>query len=177
MLVASQLLAVAPEEGLQIYNKGISGNRVVDLYARWKKDCLNLKPDILSILIGVNDTWHEYIGDEPNGIDVARYEKTYRDILDWTLELNRNVKFILCQPFILDTGVVADNWFDEIKQRGEVVRKLADEYNAGYVPFQSLFDKALDNAPAPYWLSDGVHPTYAGHKLMCDMWLDHYRKL
>jgi acyl-CoA thioesterase I len=176
MLAAAKLLAASPQSGLQIYNKGIGGNRVVDLYARWKTDCLNLKPDVLSILIGVNDTWHEYIGEQPNGIDVDRYEKIYRDILEWTLEVNKEIKLILCQPFILDTGVVTDNWFDEIKRRGEIVRKLADEYNGCYVPFQSLFDKALERADAAYWLSDGVRPTCAGHKLMCDMWLEKVRE-
>ena len=154
----------------QIYNRGISGNRVVDLYARWKIDALNLKPDILSILIGVNDTWHEKA--RQNGVEVPRYEMIYRMLLEWTRKELPETKLVLLEPFVFLSEVVEQNWIDEINARREVVKKLADEFGAIFIPLQSLFDEALKkNATTTYWLRDGVHPTSAGHQLITEAWL------
>lgn len=168
-LTAAELLASEPGKDWQIYNRGISGNRVVDLYARWKIDTLNLRPDILSILIGVNDTWHEKA--KQNGVEVPRYDKIYRMLMDWTVSELPETKIILLEPFVLLTGAVEEDWIDEINARREVVKKIAEDYNTLFLPLQSMFDEACEKAPMEYWLGDGVHPTAAGHNLISKAWI------
>jgi lysophospholipase L1-like esterase len=169
MMVASELLAARPAAGLQFYNRGISGNRIVDLYARIRADIINLRPNVISILIGVNDTWHGF--GRNNGVDVPKYERVYRELLREVRAELPSVKFVLCEPFVLKCGVVADGWVEEIDQRRAVVAKLAQEFDAVLVPFQSMFDEAVKSAPPAYWAADGVHPTAAGHRLMAKAWL------
>lgn len=172
-LVAAQLLADRPEKALRCYNRGISGNRIVDLYARWKIDGVNLQPDIISILIGVNDTWHEF--GSQNGVEVDRYETIYKLLLDYTKQRLPDVKLVLCEPFVLPCGVVTTAWQDEMNQRRAIVQSLAETYGAIFVPFQSMFDNACADAPPDFWAEDGVHPTPAGHKRMATLWLETVR--
>ncbi len=168
-LAASRILADCPESSLNFYNRGCSGNRVVDLYARWRVDGINLKPSVISILIGVNDTWHHF--NSGNGVEPERYGAIYRMLLEYTREQLPKVRFILCEPFVLRCGVVKPKWVPEIKERSRIVRALATEFGAIFVPFQSLFDSLLAKAPADYWLTDGVHPSQAGHYKMTELWL------
>ena len=175
LMTAAELLAKEPEQDWQIYNRGISGNRVVDLYARWKIDALNIRPDILSILIGVNDTWHEK--NRNNGVEVPRYEMIYRMLLQWTKEVLPETKLVLMEPFVLVTGSVAAEWVADIDARREVVKKLAGEFDAVFLPLQEMFNQACQSAPMNYWLADGVHPTAAGHKLITDAWLKATEKI
>jgi lysophospholipase L1-like esterase len=169
LMAAAQLMADCPSENLRVLNRGISGNRVVDLFARWRVDALNHQPNVVSILIGVNDTWHEF--NNRNGVPVAKYERVYREILAETRDALPGVRFVLCEPFVLPCGVVTDGWVSEINQRREVVGKLAVEFGAVLVPFQAVFDRAMQQAPATYWARDGVHPTGAGHMIMARAWL------
>lgn len=168
-MITGRLLCDNPAKKIEVLNRGISGNRVVDLYARWKIDALNLKPNILSILVGVNDTWHEF--GSQNGVEVPRYEEIYRMLLKWTNKELPKTNIILCEPFVLQCGAVGKDWVPEINARRKVVVKLAKEFNTIFVPLQAAFDKAAKQAPAEYWLADGVHPTYAGHTLITDMWI------
>jgi len=168
-LIAAHLLQARPQDQLQIYNRGISGNRVTDLYARWKVDGINLAPDLISILIGVNDTWHEFM--YGNGVEVDRYTTIYRILLEYTKQRLPQVQLVLCEPFVLRCGVVTDGWIAEMDERRQVVRALATEFDAIFVPFQSVLDHALTEAEAAFWATDGVHPTPAGHRLLADAWL------
>ena len=170
MMAAAELLETRPVDGLRIFNRGISGNRIVDLDARIKNDIIHLNPDVLSILIGVNDTWHGKSGD--NGVSVPKYERVYRALLHEVREALPSVKFVLCEPFVLRCGVVSDDWVGEIDQRRAVVAKLANEFGAVRVPFQSMFDEAVKLAPPEHWALDGVHPSAAGHHLMAKCWLE-----
>lgn len=163
------MLAKYPQLGLKFYNRGISGNRVPDMYARWTEDCLNLKPTLISILIGVNDTWHGFTSNQ--GVSVPKFERVYRQLLQETKEHNPAIKLVLCEPFVLRCGVVQYPWVPEIEARQAIVAQLAKEFNAVLVKFQSVFDVALNEAPAPYWAYDGVHPTIAGHQRMAQAWL------
>jgi lysophospholipase L1-like esterase len=172
MMVAAELLSNRPSDSLRVFNRGISGNRVVDLYARIQGDILNLKPDVLSILIGVNDTWHGKNPDWSNGVAIPKYERIYRDLLNEVREALPNVKFVLCEPFVLRCGVVLDDWVEEINERRAVVAKLAKEFGAVLVPLQSMFDAAVKLAPPEYWAPDGVHPSAAGHHIMAKGWLE-----
>lgn len=169
--IASRLGADFPEKHLTFYNRGISGNKVTDLAARWQKDTIDLKPDVLSILIGVNDAAKRI----KNGVPaIDQFEETYNLILEQTRAQYPEILFVLCQPFILPVGNVKDNWevwHDEITKEQAIVKKLAKTSNAVYVEFQKVLDKACLRAPADYWIWDGVHPTVAGHELLAREWI------
>ena len=167
--IATQLLADRAGDGLEIYNRGISGNKVFQLADRWDKDCLYLKPDILSILIGVNDIWHTLNGNYDGTAE--KYEKDYRALLGRTLKALPNVKPVICEPFVLRCGAVNDKWFPEFDRYRSVAKKMSEEFNALFVPFQSMFDDAVKKARPAHWAGDGVHPTMAGAYLMGQEWL------
>jgi lysophospholipase L1-like esterase len=171
-LIASRLWFDYPERDFMFYNRGISGNRVTDLEARWQKDTLDLKPDVVSILIGVNDTMAVVNNQNPDSIE--RFEESYRNILESTKKEFPEVIFVICEPFILPLGWVSKNievWQTEIKKRQEIAKKLADEFNAIFIEFQKPFEDACKKAPAEYWIWDGVHPMPAGHELMARIWI------
>lgn len=168
-LIASRLLCDRPEVKWNFLNTAISGNRVVDLYARWKIDTLNLKPDVLSIMIGVNDTWHEM--SRQNGVEVPRYARIYHELLEWTKTTLPKIKLVLLEPYVLPFGAVGEQWPAEIDERRKVVKDLAKEFKAVFIPTQTLLNEACKRAPQEHWLKDGVHPAMAGHQLIADAWL------
>ncbi|OUS67962.1 lysophospholipase [Paenibacillus sp. MY03] len=153
-------------------NRGVSGNRVSDLYARWNEDAISLKPDVLSILIGVNDA-SRIVNGLPSGA-TDRFERAYRHLLEETREVLPDTKLVLCEPFILEAGTLADNWEGwsrKLSEYREVVRQLSGEFETVHVPLQAAFDRAASRTDAAYWLWDGVHPTAAGHGLIAGEWL------
>jgi lysophospholipase L1-like esterase len=171
--IASRLGADYPEMQYKFYNRGISGNTIIDLASRWQADTLDLNPDILSILVGVNDSSSVVLHWNPV-VSVEKYEEEYNNLLNQTMELFPEIVLVLCEPFILQVGNVAENWeayHSDIVKRQAVVRNFADQYNTVFVGFQEVFDKACQKAPANYWIWDGVHPTFAGHELMTREWL------
>ena len=169
-LAASSLLNSLPEKELTIYNRGISGNKVYQLADRWQKDCLDLKPDVLSILIGVNDYWHFRNGHYNGTVEV--YENDFRKLLTSTKEKLPNVKLVICEPFyVLETSAVDGTWVEPMKEFQVSAKKIATEFDAIWVPFQKVFDEAVKHAPATYWTGDGVHPAMPGAQLMAEAWL------
>lgn len=168
-MVAARLSADNPANGLDFRNFGISGNRIVDLAARAKEHIWNLKPSLMSVLIGVNDTWHEF--SRQAGVDIQRYERTYRHLLEDTQLHCPGIRLMLCEPFVLPCGVVVDGWREEVDARRAVVAGLCRDFHATLVPFQQMFDEALNRAPAEFWAPDGVHPSLAGHQIMADEWI------
>lgn len=155
----------------EVLNCGISGNRVVDLLARWKKDCLNLEPDVLTILIGVNDVWHE-LGSR-NGVGRELYEEVYRIILRETGAALPGTRIILMGAYLTHGTATDGDWEyfrEEVEARREIVRRLAQEYGVDFVDLQKEFDQAQQKAPAAHWTADGVHPTAAGHQLIANAW-------
>jgi len=165
----AQLRLDHPAQNLQCFNRGISGNRITDLYARIREDILNLKPQLLSILIGVNDTWHGFMYN--GGVSVSKFEHLYRQLLTEVRAELPQVQLVLCEPFVLKCGVVKAGWIKEMAHRSVIVKNLAGEFGATFVPFQAEFDRAVKLAPPAYWAADGVHPTPAGHLLMTRAWL------
>ena len=172
-MAASALLASRPELNLSIYNRGISGNKVHQLDARWQKECIDYQPDVLSILIGVNDIWHGLNGKYDG--TVKTYENDYRALLQRTRKALPNVQLVICEPFVLKCGAVNEKWFPKFDQYRAAARKVADENAAVFVPFQTMFDQAINFAPPQHWAGDGVHPSPYGASLMADFWLQAVR--
>ena len=157
-------------------NRGISGNKVTDLAARWQGDTLALKPDVLSILVGVNDAGSVVNSGGSGGVTAQQYEQVYDQILQQAVAADPNLKLVLCEPFVAQTGHVMDHpeqWNAEIKLRQAAVERLAAKYHAPVVHFQLMFNAAISHSkqPVTFWVWDGIHPTYAGHQLMADEWL------
>ena len=182
-MVAGELGFENPEEYV-FYNRGVSGNRVIDLYARIVNDTLNLKPDYLSILIGVNDVWH--------GIDWANgtgYERFYNVYSMFVKELKAelpNLKIMILEPFVLQ-GPATDNREDQpdrfnifksgVLKMAQLARKVAEENNLKFIPLQEKFEKAAENTEQTYWVVDGVHPTAMGHELIKREWIKAFNEI
>lgn len=177
VLVSASLGFSNPGE-YKFYNRGISGNRIVDVYARIKSDILNIKPDVMSILIGVNDVWHEV--SHSNGVDACKFEKIYSMLIEEIKEELPDIKIIILAPFVLKTGATEEKWdyfISEVTKRCVAAKNVADKYNLAYVSLQDKFDEASKLAPANYWLGDGVHPTFSGHELIKNEWLKAFNNL
>ena len=164
-IIAAKYGAAFAAMNLDFVNRGVSGNTVRELQKRWEKDTLELKPDLLSILIGVNDQSHD--------VPIDEYERTYDELLIQVKTANPKLRLVLCEPFTLPVGKRKDGyeaWRAGIQARQDVVAKLAARHDAALVHFQSVFEGACKVAPAEHWIWDGVHPTYSGHQLMADEW-------
>jgi lysophospholipase L1-like esterase len=170
MLTAAKLLVDYAPLNLKIYNRGISGNKVYQLAERWDKDCLDLKPDVLSILIGVNDFWHKING-QYNGTPEI-YRNDYTALLERTKKALPTLKLIICEPFAV-SGVKAvdEKWFPEFYEYQKIAREIADKFGASFIPFQKVYDEAQKKAPGSYWTGDGVHASLAGAALMSEVWM------
>jgi lysophospholipase L1-like esterase len=168
LLVASAVLAARPASGLRFFNRGISGNKVPDLQQRWTADTVNLHPDVLSILIGVNDFWHKL--DHGYNGTVQDYEQQYTALLAETRSALPRVHLIVLEPFVLRTGAVDARWFPEFDQRRAAAARVATQARATFVPLQSIFNQRARTAPPEYWAADGVHPTPAGHAVIAEHW-------
>lgn len=157
---------------IEVLNCGISGNRVTNLLARWKKDCINLRPDVISILIGVNDVWHEQSHQE--GVDAELFEETYRVLLRCTKRMLPETKLILLGAYLTHgTATDGTQWggfYKEVALRNALTRRLAAEFGAEFLDLQRLFDEACEKLPPEHWTQDGVHPTAAGHRLIANAW-------
>ena len=170
--IAGKLSYELAEKSPQFINRGISGDRVSDLYARWNEDAISLEPSLISFLIGVNDAWRT-MSEQPSGV-TDRFERAYRHLLDETKEVLPETGLVICEPFILNAGATSEKWEawkDRLQQYQEIARHLAEEYDAVFVPLQKQFDEACNRAVPTYWLWDGVHPTPAGHELIAREWL------
>ena len=176
LFVAGELHFNAPQQ-YEIINRGIGGHRIVDLYARVKKDVWNLKPDVLSILIGVNDVWHELYGE--NGVDIRRFDKMYRMLIEDTKKVLPNLKIIICEPFVLKESATEEKYeeFLQVKEYAKAVKKIAKDYNLPFLPLQEKFDELAEKYGVQYYLSDGVHPSVAGAKLIANEWLQLFKKM
>jgi len=168
-LASSHLLFEHADANLKIYNRGISGNKVFQLANRWDKDCIGLKPNVLSILIGVNDIWHKLNGQYDGTVEI--YERDYRALLERTRHALPGVKLVVCEPFVLRCGAVNEKWFPEFDGYRTAAKRVATDFGAVFVAFQLAFDEAVRKAPPAHWAGDGVHPTMAGACLMAQTWL------
>lgn len=173
-MAAASILEKYPERNLKIYNRGISGHKVFQLAGRWDDDAINLKPDILSVLIGVNDFWHTLSGGYNGTVNI--YESDLRALLRRTKDALPNVRFIIGEPFMVKGGTaVGDGKWASIFPAYQVAcKKVASDFNATFIPYQSIFDAVLSKGGAAYWCPDGVHPSLAGARLMANAWVKAY---
>ena len=171
-LLVEGRLGLEEPETYEVLNRGVSGDRIVDIYARMKVDAINLKPDVLSILVGVNDVWHELeIG---NGVSTAKYEKIYTMLLEELRQALPDTRIILIEPFVLKGSDLAKYFapFKEgVTEKAKVVRKLAEKFGLDFIPLQADLDELEKKASEGYWLMDGVHPTIRFHKFIADKWI------
>lgn len=182
-LVKAEIGCDAP--GAYIFhNRGISGNRVVDLYARIKADIINLKPDYLSILIGVNDVWHEI--DWHNGVEAEKFERVYDMLITEIKEALPNIKIMLLEPFVLNAGATCNDeahptrWSffkEEVALRAAATRRLSEKHGLPFIALQEKFDALCEKEEAAYWLMDGVHPTSMGHEVIARAWVKAFREI
>ncbi len=171
-IVNGTLGAKFPEKNLKFINKGISGNRICDLYARWNEDAIRIKPDILSILIGIND-W-EQIRCHGKGSDAVSFEKIYRQLLDDAKNNNPDIKFVLIEPFGLPVGERGKNpeeMFSLLKGYQDATKRVAEDYGAIFIPLQEKFNELSEKYSPEYWNWDGVHPTVCGHQIIAEEWM------
>lgn len=172
MMVAATLLKNRPEAALAFHNRGVSGNHLPALAQRWQADCLDLKPAVVSILIGVNDTVGCVRGNAQLSVD--HFERDYRRLLESTRQALPDVQFVLCEPFALEVGVITGEYIADLRRRQAVVPAIAEAFDAVFVPLQQAFDDAAaSNGDPAYWIYDGIHPTAPGHRLIADQWLEH----
>ncbi len=172
-LIAADLLYRFPSKNFQFFNRGVSGNQITDLSQRWSADTIALKPDLVSILIGENDTMNAVNGN--TNATASAYEIAFRALLKETKQQLPEAELVICEPFILPVGRVKehlDNYRREISERQEAARKIAVEFQAIYIPLQNLFIQAAEKYPHDnYWLWDGIHTMPNGHELMAREWI------
>lgn len=177
LITSAELSYLKPGE-YEFINTGVSGSRIVDIYSRIKTDCWNNNPDIISILIGINDIWHEIAAE--NGVDSKRFERIYSMLIEDTLERFPKSKFMLLEPFVLKGSATAENWnyfYENTRERAEITKRIAEKFNQTFIPLQCKFEAAEKLCPQPHWIADGVHPTPAGHRLIANEWLAAFERL
>ena len=177
-LVSAHLGYKYPDE-YEFINRGINGNRIVDLYARIKADVIELKPDYMSILIGVNDVWHD-LEPIPNGVAPDKFFRVYDMFISEIKEELPDIKIMIFLPFILEGSATEgkmDFFNEEVPKRAEMARKIGEKYGIPVIELQSGFDRLCESAPASYWLCDGVHPSFAGHEFIKSKWLEVFEQI
>ena len=175
-LVACYLAAEYPAE-YECVNRGISGNRIVDVYARIKNDIINLKPDIMSIMIGVNDVWHEV--NHQNGISTEKYEMIYDWMLKEIKEALPEIKIMILGPYVLKGEGTEEKWEEfrsGVEEKSAVAKKIAEKYGFPFVDMLTKFDEAAARHPDAAWTREGVHAKEAGKELLKRAWLECFEK-
>ena len=177
VMTAGQIAVDYPGQ-YRMVNRGISGNRIVDVYARMKRDIINLEPAAFSILIGVNDVWHEF--GNRDGVDAVKFERIYDYLLTEVKEALPHVKILILEPFVLKGPATEENWegfSSEVALRAAACRRLAEKHGAVFVPLQQKLEALAAETSNTYVLGDGVHPTYAGHGLIARELYSAYREI
>ncbi|MFP4106612.1 MAG: SGNH/GDSL hydrolase family protein [Phycisphaerae bacterium] len=168
-LLASQLAADLPDWELTFTNTGISGNRIYDLEERLEEDLLAHRPTLVSILIGINDTWRRYDRDVVSPIE--EFDASYRRILQ-RIDDELSAKIVVLEPFLLPVPEAKKQWREDLDPRIQAVREIARDTGATFVPLDGLFAAASCRRRMDFWLPDGVHPSPAGHGLIAGAWAD-----
>jgi len=166
--IDSYLKAFFAELLLRVMNKGVSGNRVIDLQARWQDDCLCYKPDIINILIGINDCWRRF--DNNDSTSAEDFEKRYDSIL--LAAQKTGAKLTLMEPFVLPYPADRTLWREDLDPKIQMARKLARKYEAKLIPLDGILASLITSKEPQFYSADGVHPTNAGHAVIAKAWLE-----
>lgn len=172
-IAGSLLMGRYDQLQLEVYNRGVNGHKLKDLAARWQKDCLDLQPDILSIMIGINDIWHHRsVGQLLDATYLAEFQETYRRLLTEAREANPDLQVVLLQPFLLPLPEDYLEWEQELQAMSALIEDLSQEFLASYVRLHDEFKELVKDVPAKrFTIEDGVHPTRIGHGVIADRWL------
>ncbi|WP_281336072.1 SGNH/GDSL hydrolase family protein [Flavobacterium eburneipallidum] len=171
--IASSIGADFCKDKHHFINKGISGNTISDLEKRWQHDALDLNPDVISILVGINDVASE-IEKKPSAINNLEFESKYRKLIVDSKKVNPAMVLVLCLPFVAAVGKRQNDfeiWNKATTEKAMIIQKLAKEYDTVLVNFPQVLEKAIKKVPAEYWIWDGIHPTVPFHTLMAREWI------
>ena len=168
MMVAGWLSALHPDTHLTFLNRGMSGNRVKDLKNRWQKDCVDLQPNIISILIGINDVLTKYVWSASTPIE--SFESDYRAILEQTRKF-LNVQNVIVEPFLLHVKKEQIDLREDLNPKIESIERLSKEFDTILVPLDAIFNEASKKREPTFWARDGIHPTLSGHALIAQSWI------
>ncbi len=155
------------KDKIKFINRGNSGDRITDVYARIKEDIINLKPDYMSILIGVNDVSHELTMN--CGVTPKKFRKIYTMLIEEIKESLPEIDIIILEPFILKGSCTEKLWSNfncEVRKLAEISKEIAEAFNLKFVPLQNRFDELCSNGNTAYWTADGIHPTTEGHHVI-----------
>ena len=177
--LVSAHLGYAEPGKYEFINRGISGDRIVDIYARMKKDIISLKPDVMSIFVGVNDAWHDF-AEIQNGVSPEKFYKVYDMLIEEVKQELPDIKIMIIAPASLRTYEDPEKnkaFNEEVKKRAEMAKKIADKYNLPFVELQKGFDELSKKEKDSYWLLDGVHPSPMGHEFIKNKWLEAFYEM
>jgi len=169
-IVAGMFSALYPEHNVKFLNRGISGNRTEHLVQRWQEDCIDLRPDFISIMIGINDVWHAF-NKKIEPVSLEQFTINYRTILQMIRD-HLDAQILLMEPYVLHTREEFELWRPDLDPKREAVKELAEEFGAIFVPIDSIMQEAAQKLEPGFWCPDGVHPAPAGHGLIAKAWLE-----
>ncbi|MDA3844923.1 MAG: SGNH/GDSL hydrolase family protein, partial [Vallitaleaceae bacterium] len=173
-MVAELINAELPSKNIQVLNRGISGDRLMDLRARWEEDCIALQPSIISILIGINDCWRRYDDNDPTDID--DFISNYRHLLQ-TVKSKTDAKIILCEPFVLPIPEDRIRWREDLDPKIKAIHMLGEEFDALIIPLDYIFKEVSKIHGLASLAEDGVHPTELGHSIIAKAWFEMAKEL
>jgi lysophospholipase L1-like esterase len=174
-IVAGLLGVENPEWNLKFLNRGISGHRTADLVNRWTEDCTALKPDFLSILIGVNDVWRRYDANDPTTAEA--YYENYKTLLSRARTELGDIPILLLEPFLLPEPVDKQTYRDDLDPKIQMTRRLSREFQTYYLALDGLFAEQSARTKPAFWSADGVHPTWEGHALIARAWIRKFKEI
>lgn len=175
-LIAARLGVDMPEAQLDFYNRGKSGHTVQNLRNRWQADAIEMTPDVLSILVGINDVGQTLRKDIASAVDTKAWESDYRYLLDASRKANPDIRLVLLDPFVLASGRLKEPatyraYRGQVDRLIAIVTQLAEEYDTAHVRTQQVFDQAAKSVSPEHWIWDGVHPLPQGHELIARQWV------
>ncbi len=177
--VKTEIEAENPDK-YRFLNRGIGGNRIVDLYARIKHDLINLSPDYVSILIGVNDVWHEL--DKRNGVSTKRFEQIYEMLVEDLKEALPEIKIFIMEPYVLKGSATfssPERWAafrEEVQQKADVAKKTAERFALPFIPLQEILEEKNEGESCLV-SADGVHPNDFGHEVIKEEWIKCFNQI
>lgn len=173
-LAGNLLLGKVPHLHLKVFNRGIGGNKLLDLEKRWETDCLAVNPDILTVFIGINDIWHNRTNGTPIDQEYLNdFDRRYRQLLVQMTEQNPAIQLILIQPFVLPILEDRLAWKNELNLMNQIIANIANDFKAELIPLSDHFEQLLtESDPLEFTVEDGVHPTPVGHGVIANQWLN-----